>query len=208
MKLDNRVTNEDLRQYWRGCAALLDGSPIFIVDIAKADHLLQIRFKDMRTLKLNVEVVDPEKLTAPDSRLGFMNSNGLAAFLQRRPVRKYMMGISDGNFRIEYLPRFNYNRNVHLFSIQSPEFADMLQGNYPSFDDAYEMTKAFGGLVAFDRQFALDEDRNVWYKEHPVGLLPRDSRKVQDIQFENKFSFLKSVIGGFDREQAVRCIRG
>lgn len=208
MKIDARVTDEDLRQYWRGCSAMLGDDPVFILDIKKAPGgKLSIRFKDLKDMALRTREVEPGEIKSPDSRMGFMNMNGLAAYLVRRPVRKFMMGINEYNTKVEYLNRCQYNQRIHVYNPQCPEFASMIKGEYPSLEEAYEMVGDFGGAVAFDRQFAIDEDHFLYYKTTHVGEVARVGGKVVT-EFKNGYQHLSSVIGGFNREQALRYLRG
>jgi hypothetical protein len=210
MQFDDRVSNEDLRQYWKATACLIKGVPSFVIEIIRAEEQgkLRVHYRDLTTMVPKRELISPNEISHVNNRLGFMNSNGLCAYISRTPVRKYMMGLSDGNIRVERPGRMDYRRDLHDFSVQSREFADMINGKYPTIKQSLDIIKDFGGAVAFDRQFAIDEERNIYYKAQIVGKAGRGTIDRRGLVFKPEFEYLKSVIGAYDNDEIARVVRG
>ena len=117
-----------------------------------------------------------------------------------------MMGINDANLRLQYLKDYlRYDAGeANRLSTTSMEFYRTLKGIYPSFEAALDQVKTFGGACAFDRQFAIDEERRIFYKRYKVGKAGRGAIDKRGIILDDRYAFLKSVIGGFDYEEAER----
>lgn len=203
---DERVSVEDLRTFWKGCIAVYQGEPVFVIGIGDGRRGIEAkvkRLKDGEIIALNLEEAE---LHPPDGRLGFVNLNGSVIYTQRRPVRKFMMGINDQNLQVQMLKGYlRYEAGeIHRLSTTSMEFYRTLKGVYPSLEEALDQVKTFGGAVAFDRQFAVDEDRNIYYKYFRVGKAGRGCVDKRGIIFGQGHEVLKSVIGGFDYAEASR----
>lgn len=200
---DERVSIEDLRTFWKGCVAVFQGEPVFVIGVGDRR---EAKVKRLRDGSITTIDLTKEDLIPPDGRLGFVNLNGTVIYTQRRPVRKFMMGINDQNLHVRMLKEYlRYEAGeIHRLSTTSMEFYRTLKGEYPSLPEAIDQVKTFGGAVAFDRQFAVDEDRNLYYKMYRVGKVGRGCVDKRGLILNPGHEFLKSVIGGFDYEEASR----
>lgn len=200
---DERVSIEDLRTFWKGCVAVFQGEPVFVIGVGDRR---EAKVKRLRDGSITTIDLTKEGLIPPDGRLGFVNLNGTVIYTQRRPVRKFMMGINDQNLHVRMLKEYlRYEAGeIHRLSTTSMEFYRTLKGEYPSLEEAIDQVKTFGGAVAFDRQFAVDEDRNLYYKMYRVGKVGRGCVDKRGLILNPGYEFLKSVIGGFDYEEASR----
>lgn len=204
---NERVTLEDLRTFWKGCVAIYKNRPVFVIGIGGEAPKFTATVKDLRTGHREVIDLQEGSLTPPDGRLGYANINGEVVYTQRQPVRRFMMGINDSNLRIRQIPYRRYEKGeIHKLSTTSIEFARVLDGEYPSLKDALNEVLTFGGSCAFDRQFAVDEERRVFYKDRMVGRAARGTIDSRGISLNREYAYLKSVIGGFDYEEASRSI--
>lgn len=200
---DERVSIEDLRTFWKGCVAVFQGEPVFVIGVGDRR---EAKVKRLRDGSISTIDLTKEDLQAPDGRLGFVNLNGTVIYTQRRPVRKFMMGINDQNLHVRMLKEYlRYEAGeIHRLSTTSMEFYRTLKGEYPSLEEAIDQVKTFGGAAAFDRQFAVDEDRYLYYKMYRVGKVGRGCVDKRGLILNPGYEFLKSVIGGFDYEEASR----
>lgn len=200
---DERVSIEDLRTFWKGCVAVFQGEPVFVIGVGDRR---EAKVKRLRDGSITTIDLTKEDLIPPDGRLGFVNLNGTVIYTQRRPVRKFMMGINDQNLHVRMLKEYlRYEQGeIHRLSTTSMEFYRTLKGEYPSLEEAIDQVKTFGGAVAFDRQFAVDEDRYLYYKMYRVGKVGRGCVDKRGLILNPGYEFLKSVIGGFDYEEASR----
>lgn len=207
--LDPRITVEDLRVFWKGCIALHEGEPVFVINTGIDGDKKVAQVKNLKDGHITrVWIKENNTLTPPDSRLGFVNLNGLVIYTSRAPIRRFMMGINDSNIKISRLiDYFRYERGeIHTLSTSSMEFYRTLKGQYPSLPEAIEQVKTFGGACAFDRQFAVCEDRHLYYKRRRVGRVLRGAIDLRGLEFFPEFSHLKSVVWNFDYDQAARTV--
>ncbi len=204
--MDKNVNYRDLRQAFLHTVCLVNKEPVYVLNVS-ADRIFQV--KDLKTNKQRYEDFDPDKLKSPLNRLGMVNRNGVAYYLVRSTARIWQMGINQNNVHPKALKGINYGRaglNMgSLSDVAISEVADTLAGIYPTFEEAIQSVKTFGGIVAFDRQFAICEDRLIYYKEQKVGRAGR-STKVEDISFDDGFKHLACVIGAIDNEKIKRSL--
>lgn len=208
--LDPRVSVEDLRTFWKGCIALYEGEPVLVINVGTDGDKKVAQVKNLKDGNINrVWIKEDNTLTPPDSRLGYVNLNGLVVYVSRAPVRRFMMGINDSNIKVAKLvDYFRYERGeIHSLSTSSMEFYRTLKGQYPSLTEAIEQVKTFGGICAFDRQFAVCENRHLYYKRRKVGRVLRGATDLRGLEFAPEFQYLKSVVWNFDYDQAARTVR-
>lgn len=205
--MDNDVALGDLITYFKNTVCMINGRPAYVIRISDDKEFF---YKDLLSNENRVMEFNPKKIKAPDARLGMININGVAYYMQRRPVRRYQMGITKENCVIHGLDGVDYRNaglnNEALNRIDSSEVANALMGDYPSFADALERVKTFGGVVAFDRQFAIDENRRIYYKKAVVGKVPRMVTSAEHIQFTEGFEYLSCVVNGITHEKIARSI--
>lgn len=206
--MDKDVTYKDLRQAYLHTVCMWDGDPVLVQGIS-TDRDFQI--KNLKTNRSTIERFDHNKLKSPLGRLGMVNRNGLAYYIVRSTARVYQMGINSANIVATYFRHVPYARvgldTIQMREVAISEVADTLMGNYPTFQEALETVKTFGGVVAFDRQFAIDEIRRVFYKSTCVGGAGSGCRTADEIQFHNDYKHLSCVIGEISNEKIVRSIR-
>lgn len=207
--LNERVSLEDLRTFWKGCIALYKGKPVFVIGIGGERGAFTATVKDLRTGDRWVVELEADSLSPPDGRLGYVNLNGEVLYTQRKPVRRFMMGINDGNIGVDRADQYRrYEKGeIHRLSTSSIEFCRTLEGSYPTLKEALNEVLTFGGSCAFDRQFAVDEERRLFYKNRLVGKVGRGAIDARGIVLNDNYSFLKSVIGEFNYEEALRTAR-
>lgn len=206
--MDKNVSYRDLRQAYLHTVCMWGEVPVLVQAIS-GDREFQI--KDLKTNRSTIVPFDHTKLKSPLNRLGMVNRNGLAFYLIRSTARIFQMGINSNNVITEEIPGVHYaraglNRTIMTETAVS-EVADTLLGNYPSFEEAMETVKTFGGIVAFDRQFAIDEERRIFYKNKHVGGVPRGIKSVDGVSFGEAFQHLSCVIGEISNEKIERSIR-
>ena len=201
----DEVSVQDLTTYFKNTVAMVKGRPWHILQISR-DKTLQ--GKDLLTGEVKAVAYDPRVVTGPTTRLGMVNINGVAYYLKRRPVRRYQVGISAENTRPYILDGVNYNNaavdNRVLNNVHSIEVANTLIGKFPSFQEALISVKQFGGVVAFDRQFAIDEERNIYFKTKRVGRLPRMVSNPDHIVFNKGYEYLSCIVTEVTYEKAKR----
>lgn len=206
--LDKRISVEDLRTFWKGCVAIHKDHPVLVINIGQKNNgSFTAQIKNLKDGSISrIDLNEDRDLIPPDTRLGFVNLNGLVVYTSRIPVRRYMMGINDSNLRdTKLVDYFRYERGeIHELSTSSMEFYRTLMGEYPSLEEALDQVKTFGGACAFDRQFAVCENKHIYYKNRRVGSVARGAIDERGIKFVAGKEYLKSVIRNFNYDEAVR----
>ena len=160
------VSQEDARQMFLNSVVEVNSVPVYIIE----DMDGGLRGVNLATGKSEMYPRDAELLLAPTVHtLGFYNGRGgNATFLQRAPTRQYKVGWAQSN--VENLPNLSLTENWK-------PFMDMLNRVFPRMKDAEKATRGSNRLVAFDRQFALDnvgeEPCAIYSKRVKVGRLHR-----------------------------------
>ncbi len=160
------------------------------------DGILRVQFSalPLRQGKLMTRMINSPKFSADGFDLGYMNRrNGNAVYFERMPVRgNAKQGLSRHNLRSaggEMQREFNFGNLVDM-----PEFLDMLEGKYPSLDEASGMIRQGAvSSVAFSRHFALEVgDLDILfllYKGEKVGYSNGD----RGFSSPSKFRYLNEV---------------
>lgn len=205
--MDDRISVHDLITYYRGTLCEVNGKLAYIIKIAE-NYTFYGRFIETgEEFKLRYDDID---IRAVDRRLGMINYNGVCWYLSRRSVRRYQIGIDGGNVRAGVLEGIEYRNNgindALMKKFDIPEVAKMLNGNYPSFKECLDHVKVFGGVLAFDRQFAISETRDIYYKTSVVGRLPRMCSSPEHIVFNEGFEYLSCVLNEVTHDKIVRSI--
>lgn len=121
-------------------------------------------------------------------RLGMVNGMGSCAYIQRRPVRQYSVGLTHTNILVHQLP-IGYpdgwiELKTKILNLDSEELLRCLLDKYPSLKEAAAEAEHNGGATAFDKQFAIGPHREIYYKTVCVGELPKNRVSVSQIKFK------------------------
>lgn len=164
---------------------------------------------DLRTQRRKDLPFKLEDFGAPLGRIGFVNHCNWAFYITRQPVRRYQVGASPNNIQIK-CPGWE-NPAHHPLAQASSEIKnlklatimDSLEGNYPTFNDALDKAVERKGLYAFDKQFAISYDRNIFFRTEFVGILPPRTRKKERIVFQQRYEHLELLLNQ-DYEKTAR----
>lgn len=135
-----------------------------------------------------------EDFKAPEKRIGFVNHKQAVVYVVRNPVRRYGLGINTENSECRLLPSKYYplDRSITRDKVRTLEVVDVYKAyanKYPTMKEAIENAVAWKGACAFDKQFAVTYDMQVYYKDLPVGEIVDDVLK-----FKNEYSYLEIVL--------------
>lgn len=171
-------TAQDVQRYMCACILRYDGFPYFVT-YGNAQRLNLYKITDTGRIKA-IHSISPDdpKLDIESPEVGYFNENGYAMRLERQPFKQFSQGLTDRNTCI-------YNvegeRTLDL-NISCQGVEDMILGNYPMFEGAFEVMRK-GGSVALSRDVALsrrnkDFPTMVYYKGDTVGFINPNSMKV------------------------------
>lgn len=185
-----KMSQEDFDSCFKGTIVEHEGEIYHVDRSAPGEKVLLHRLKDGQ--EVVVKSWNKEDYSVKNLRLGMMNSGEHAIWCSRDPLRVYKGGFSSQNCSFKILTT---RGPVHTrMDLRSIHFYNMLVGKYPSFEEAVRRVKDFGGAVAFDRQFCIDEERNIYHKTQMVGRLPRFCTKPAHIELFKQFTFLKELL--------------
>lgn len=185
----------DLVQLYEGCLCMYKDevvkitkcSPEFTVNITYLEH----------GKKANVKF-DMEMFSAPLSRIGFVNHGHMAFYMRRAPRRQWAVGITPNNVLVNWPNlKFAMGDNNPYQLIKEVNKLDLkcisnsIKGVYPSYAEAQKAATEHKGMYAFDRQFAVDGERNIYYKLDHIGVMPKTAKHLEAIKFLDGFDYLQ-----------------
>jgi hypothetical protein len=129
-------------------------------------------------------------------KMGFMNHKGSAINVTRIPVRQYKQGLSSTTASFTDLDG-GRNKSINFASaISSQSFVDMINNDYPAFDEVIDKLGPKTHSIALSRRFALlvDPDIEAMFLYHGTNkcglcLLGEKALRVPD-----KFRFLREAM--------------
>lgn len=192
------LNQHDLRQLFDRSLILYKGKPTKVRAIG-ADR--KARLWDLTTQKESTVTNPYDFFQAPVLRIGMVNMGGSVIYIERRPMRQYIIGFSQENslfrtIRAEY-PELGADRTIQkAATLEDKSIADAMTNQYPTFKECLGFLKDFGGARAFDHQFAIDDENNVYYRAQRVGKLPARATTVDKIEFVDSHRYLKILLEG------------
>lgn len=114
--------------------------------------------RDPNARNFNVPLSDPE-LGYMQFKLGYLNYAQYAVWCYRIPLRQYRQGLrhdqcairDESNLQPRAVDWFNFGANVHT--------GEMMEGSYPTFEEAVAKLDGGATKVAFHQNFAVYRDR-------------------------------------------------
>lgn len=189
----DKISDEDIHMLYCGSVCLYKGIPVKVTDSMRQ----KVVVKYLETGKLEEVKFALKDFSAPIGRIGFVNVMHVALYITRMPLRQYTVGVKAGNIRVS-LPEYKCNMDMnvnaiqrHLSNMECPEIAQAMLGRYPGINDAIALALEHKGSYAFDRQFAVDHERKIYYKLKHVGHLPRGAVTLEDTVFRKDCEYLQ-----------------
>lgn len=197
---------DDVRQQYNDCIVLKGNEPVMLKVVDHDGAGTIVRVTVLRTGKNDTEVFKQANFRSPAVRLGFMNVKKTCIHVSRLPVRKMQVGINLQNVRFTQLPNDEDYAALKIAQRMGAEFRNTIVGDYPTFDKAMKLVLEDHHAVAFDRQFAVDNELNVYYKGLRVGTVGKNVRNSDNIAFKAGYEHLAILIGD-KYEQSLRRTR-
>lgn len=190
------LTYEDMVQQYHKTIVLCKKQPVYVMEISPDGVFYVLNLLTNKTSSVKFSFKD---FQSPAMRLGMVNVFDSVVYITRLPYRRMQVGISAQNTKIAVLP-VNYPQGKddtinYIGRLRCPELGVTMTGNYPTIEEAYNNAVESGGACAFDRQFAIDRDAQVWFKETRVGTY-----KKKEFSFKPEFQHL-SILVEFNNEK-------
>jgi hypothetical protein len=197
-----KINRDDIIQQYQHNIVYYKGKPVFVINVsANGDNVTVLDLKSQEQITVPFNLND---FKAPISRLGMMNYNDTVVYLSRLPLRRMNIGINQENLRVDVLP-FEYKRRMvylidEIKQLTHSAFVSVFEGKYPSLKDAIAIAERNEQACAFDRQFAVGSDKEIYYKTNKVGSIRGD--KVSDIVWKAEYPYLSILLEG-NHEKAI-----
>jgi hypothetical protein len=185
----------DQSQLFGQSLLLYDGK---FVKVKSIHEELNYRLFNIKTQKTSTVKVSLNKFAPPMKRLGMINIGGSVFYIYRRPIRQFSVGLTKDNIRVESLdvpyPERRGDVQERVRFLECVELEDCLMNVYPSIAECIAENKILGGAMAFDKQFAIDCHRRIFYKTQYVGDMAKNCSTVQKIVWLPGFSHLNLLL--------------
>lgn len=190
-----RIGVDDLTMMYKHSIVLYQNKPVYVEHIAGNYNMIVI---DMLSQKKMYLQYHDDMFKAPTRRIGFVNVNGSVVYVSRMPVRRYKVGYNSENVVVNSIDvAYPLNKSAtreYVMYLRCREIAEAMLNRYPSFKEAMDIAKLFGGACAFDKQFAIDARGYVWYKTYLVGSYNFDTDKLSSINFKEEYQYLLDLL--------------
>jgi hypothetical protein len=136
-----------------------------------------------------------EDFKVPEKRIGFVNVMRGVLYVVRQPQRKFHLGININNIEIQKInalrvfPDGASDAMEKVKRLECVEIYNAYAGKYPSLKEAVDNAVEWKGACAFDKQFAVTKDRDLFYKTKKVGVVDDYT-----IKFDPNFEYLNALL--------------
>lgn len=156
-------------------------------------------------------LVDYKEISPITGRIGMTSGgDGCVYYISRYPARKFFIGLS---YNVMFTTRIYEDKNTlyeglaRIKKLTAKPLADAIQNKYPSIQKALMEAIKLKGAMPFDKQFAIDKVRNIYYKTgHIVGTLPSKTSTIYEIKLVKEFEYLRPLLEN-SCEKTVRTFR-
>jgi hypothetical protein len=141
-----------------GTIVSYNNSPVLVQEAHGEGFIVELL--DTRKRKL----VGAKDIDINPVKLGYVNTDVGASYVGRKPIRKdWRQGFRSNN---SFILSDDF---VNVDGIPFKNLAHTIKGKFPPVKDSLDKAKAINAKVAFDREWAVDNDNNLFYKEEVVG---------------------------------------
>jgi len=189
------LSEHDIAQLYADSVCMYEGHPVKVIRAGRKMRILNLEHGKESVVDFNYD-----KFKSLKTRLGFVNSDGYVFYAARRPARRFSVGVTRSNTVIQYVgpqPKdYRHFRNAQelVTRMHSKDWHNTISGQYPSLQLATKIAVNTKGICAFDRQFAIDKERNIYYKMDRVGTLPKLARSTNRITFDEGKEHLELLL--------------
>ena len=190
----DEILYDDMHTLYLGGVCMYKGIPVKVMNITRKEGKPMFELLYLELQKKGTVVFKMDDFGPPIGRIGFVNHGNAAFYVTRRPSRQWAIGLKSSNVRVKCTQSIflkgvdQFNREVSKMELKT--LAHSMLGKYPKFEEALAQAIETKGVYAFDRQFAIDHEKTIFYKTNPVGKLKR-GKKLQYVEFNPGFEYLE-----------------
>ena len=197
----DELSLDDVHQLYESSVVVYKGKLVYVDEVYRhEDNTIYLQIMYLGDRKKEAIPFVRTELKAP-SRIGYVNYRNAAWFISRTPARMFKIGITDQNIKIEATHGF---RNFAVPRVHQECYQDAHDSNYPSLYKAWLSVKMEAkACCAFDHQFAICNERSIYYKGKIVGHIPKGHVRRTNIVWNKGYEYLADVLEP-DYEKTVR----
>ena len=197
----DKLSLEDVHQMYVDSVVLYEGKLVYVMEVAyNAQAELYVAVERLEDGKRSDVVFDRALFKAPN-RIGYVNYADAAWFISRTPGRMFKIGLTQTNIKTIATDAFIIRRAPR---VNSKELQAAHDNIYPTLYKAWLTVKGEEAkCMAFDHQFAICNQRFIYFKGKRVGGIPKGNVRKSNIVWNNKFEFLADILEP-DYEKTVR----
>ena len=192
-------------QYLSGSVVMLGAKPVYVTEVwIDENDKDRVDYVEVGTNnRANCRIAD---LTGCTLSLGMTNmplvdygiEGRLAFFVRRTPRRMWKVGLSRNNIRfgnVQPDSGFRFPQPAGNYLVSQP-FRETLDNKFPDIEAAAKAAKDTKFATAFDRNFAVDNNQEVYFKTfgHPVGSVGSTSGAVLRPQYRYLEQLLEEAV--------------
>lgn len=188
------ITAADIDQLYSKSIILYKGRPARVISV---NHNKEVTILGLMSGRKNVVPFSQADFKPTLGRIGFINHGGFAFYVVRQPARRYSIGLTSQNTSVYPIIRNGERARAtwdQVISMNTKGWGQALLNDYPAFRDAINIAKETGGACAFDKQFAVDFDRRIFFKKQCVGHIQPRMSTIGRIEFTHEFQFLEILL--------------
>lgn len=164
------ISNDDAKMMFSNSLVQYKNELAYIMDITR-EGFLYFELKDQKIKSAKSDYLDLKPIT---TRLGYLDFGSICAFVFRKPVRRYKVGICKDNLSIRFgdIPYTEKEKEfIHstVYTFTSQAYVQTHKNEYHTLGEALHILDKGGKVVPFDRQFAIDHKHRLYYKGILVG---------------------------------------
>ena len=195
--MDEILSPADIKQQYYRNIVLYKGKVVLVTNCY--DDKVEILY--LITQKKDIVLFNRQDFKANTGRLGNINYSGFVFNVERVPSRVMQIGYSRQNLSFQMLQVKRRDGDYmdafdDLSRLSCKELAYTIEGKYPTFSKGLNIVKKDNKkIMAFDRQFAVDGEGNIYYKIYRVGNVSLDADTEEAISFISGKKYLKLLLG-------------
>lgn len=167
---------------------------------------INIRYLDLadnsiKECKFSLDTIKPI-----NGRIGMVNDgNGGVYYIVRNPSRKMYIGMNWHNASLTPVTRYTSEYDMEdIRNFRNAGWIEAFKGTYPTLSKAFGIAKKNNSGCAFDKQFAVDSEGHIYYKNQGiVGKLTGKYKTVKNISWLPGNEHLAIILEN-DYEKTVR----
>lgn len=197
----DKLSIDDVNQMYVDSTVIYNGKLVYIREVYHNDNdEVCVVLTHLENGEREEAVFDRALFKAPN-RIGYVNAANAAWFFSRAPGRMFKVGLSANNCKITATDGFAIHGMPNILSKELQAAHDNI---YPSLYKAWLAVKNKDrACMAFDHQFAICNQRFIYFKGRLVGNIPKGNVRKSNIVWNNKFEFLADILEP-DYEKTVR----